>query len=63
MTARRLTDPSPNSGAEDDPQTVAPAAGPDPIASPPPRLPVLSAEGLTKRFGAVEALQIGRAHV
>ena len=56
MTARRLTDSASHSGAEDDPRTTVPAAGPAPVTSPPPRLPVLSAEGVTKRFGAVEAL-------
>lgn len=57
MTARRLTDPAANGRARQGPVTGAePARGAVPVSSGPPRLPVLTAEGLTKRFGAVEAL-------
>lgn len=57
MTARRLTDPAANGRARQGPMTGAePASDGAPISSGPPRLPVLAAEGLTKRFGAVEAL-------
>ncbi|HIZ35733.1 MAG TPA: ATP-binding cassette domain-containing protein [Candidatus Ruania gallistercoris] len=56
MTARRLTNPAAQTGSEHDPRAAAPPANAGPADPAPPRLPVLAAEGITKRFGAVEAL-------